>query len=463
MNFWLQEYKFDGFRFDFTKGFGQSTPDCSDEWASNYNQERIDLLTRMVDNMWANNPGSVAIFEHLANSSEDKVLADHGILMWSGVGHHNAVKNMVLGYDADNPNIYDSGVYNAPGRNFNFANWMSYPESHDEERLAYELMQFGNGISTEANATIKLSKTIDRLKIGWSFNLFLPGPRMIWQFGELGYDYSINFNGRTGEKPVRWDYYDDLKRRELYRIISKILYIRNNYDMYATTPDYDNIGWGANAITTPRRMALSDGNGNYVIVIANLDPNAAHTVTPAFQTTGTWYRHNGDPAIDGTSLTVGSATQTYNLGPSESLVLTNFELPCPKKLEIKVYLQGPYNGTSMNTGLNTNTLVPVAEPYSNLPNFTHVGNGGGEAIISNALTNTGTEEIVDWVFVELRDKTNNTSIVATRSGLLQRDGDVVDVDGFSPLEFNVPSDDYYVVVRHRNHLGIMTAMTVTLN
>ncbi len=471
LNFWLQEYKFDGYRFDFTKGFGQTAPDCGDDWASTYDQDRIDLLTRMVDNMWSSNPGSIAIFEHLANSSEDKVLADHGILMWSGVGHHNDMKGFILGYDADNTNIYDSGVYNAPGRNFNFANWMSYPESHDEERLAYELLQYGNGISTDPNPTSQLAKTIDRLKIGYSFNLFLPGPRMLWEFGELGYDYSINFNGRTGEKPVRWDYYDDLKRRELYRLISKIFYIRNNYSMYtpapanapSPNPDYGNISWGANAITTPRYMRLHDGSGNYVIVIANLDPDASHVVTPGFQVTGTWYKHNGDLNVDGTTLNVTSTAQTYTLAPSESLVLTNFELPCSKQLAIKVYLQGPYNGTGLNTDLNTNSLVPTSEPYSALPNFTHVGNGGGEAIITNALANTGTEKIVDWVMVELRDKTDETTVIATRSGLLQADGDVVDVDGFSPLEFNVPSDDYYVVVRHRNHLGVMTAMTVTLD
>lgn len=332
LDFWLQEYKFDGFRFDFTKGIGQSAPDCGDEWAGTKDDDRIELLKRLVDGMWARNPGSVAIFEHLANNDEDKILADHGILMWSGVGHHNAMKRFILGYEANDPNIYDSGVYNvpSPGRDFMFANWMSYPESHDEERLAYELMQFGKGINTETDATVKLEKTIDRLKMAWAFNLLLPGTRMIWQFGELGYDYSINYNGRTGEKPVRWDYYDDLKRRELYRLISKVLYIRNNYDVFSTTPDYGNISWGANAITMPRRMALDDGEEHYVIVVANLDPDASHDVTPGFQTAGTWYRHNGDPAVDGTSISVSSGAQTYNLAPSETLIFTNFELPCPK-------------------------------------------------------------------------------------------------------------------------------------
>lgn len=132
-------------------------------------------------------------------------------------------------------------------------------------------------------------------------------------------------------------------------------------------------------------------------------------------------------------------------------------------MAIKVYLQGSYNGKGLNTTLKTNELIPTAEPYSDITAFQHIGKGGGEAIISNALENTGIDEIVDWVFVELKDRVDNQTVVATRSGLLQRDGDVVGVDDFSPLEFDVASDDYYVVVKHRNHLGIMNAMTVTLD
>lgn len=326
LDFWLQEYQFDGFRFDFTKGFGQSAQNSNDEWASNYNQERVDLLKRMVDGMWARNPGAVAIFEHLAVSTEDRALADHGILMWSGVGHHNDMKEFILGYDESNANIYNSGIYNAPGREFTFQNWISYMESHDEERLAYELMQYGNGIKDENNMTTKVAKTIDRLKIGAAFNMLFPGPRMIWQFGELGYDYSINDNGRTGEKPVRWDYYDDPKRKELYNLYSTALTIRNTQDIYATTPDYGNIHLGSFNITTPRRMKLTDGDGNTVIVIANLDPNAGHTITPGYDATGTWHKYNGDPNVDGTTYNVNSMGDTYSLAPSETLILTSFKV-----------------------------------------------------------------------------------------------------------------------------------------
>ena len=98
--------------------------------------------------------------------------------------------------------------------------------------------------------------------------------------------------------------------------------------------------------------------------------------------------------------------------------------------------------------------------------FVHFGSGGGETTTAAVLAaNAGTADaIVDWVFVELRDATDPTIIVETRSALLQRDGDVVDpVDGTSPLTFTgFVGSSQYVSVKHRNHLGAMTANPVTL-
>jgi glycosidase len=322
LDYWLQEFKFDGYRFDFTKGFGQTAPDPGDPWASSYDQARIDLLERMFLGMKNRNPGSVVIFEHLAWATEDKVLADQGVLMWSGVGHHNDVKRMILGYNQDNTNIYESGVFNTTARNFQFANWMSYAESHDEERLGYEVSQFFNGTKT-------LENIVKRLKIALGFNLLLPGPRMIWQFQELGYDYSINFNGRTGEKPVRWDYYDNATRRELYHLTSKLLKVRNRHNIYNTTPDYGNIGLGAGNIHIPRVMRLSSGSGTsarHVIIVANLDPVSSRTANPGYDVTGTWYRYNGNPSFDGSTFTVNNVGDTYGLAPSEMVVFTNFPI-----------------------------------------------------------------------------------------------------------------------------------------
>lgn len=113
-------------------------------------------------------------------------------------------------------------------------------------------------------------------------------------------------------------------------------------------------------------------------------------------------------------------------------------------------------GTLMRDDLRKNGLIPLLEPYSNLSGFQHLGNGGSETMDTSILAVEGPNAIVDWVFVEVRDGGDESAVVATCSALLQRDGDVVTVTGDSILLFpSVAEGDYYVAMRHRNHLGIM--------
>lgn len=131
-------------------------------------------------------------------------------------------------------------------------------------------------------------------------------------------------------------------------------------------------------------------------------------------------------------------------------------------LRARAYLEGPYNTgtTAMDATLRANGLVPLNEPYT-AAGYTHVG-GGGESTTNAVLNITGSNAVVDWVVVELRNSANSAQVVATRSALLQSDGDIVASDGTSALSFNVGSGSYHVAVRHRNHLGIMTASAVAL-
>lgn len=126
----------------------------------------------------------------------------------------------------------------------------------------------------------------------------------------------------------------------------------------------------------------------------------------------------------------------------------------------KILLEGAFNsGTGMmDDHLRVNGLIPLNEPYTGL-GFNHFGQGGGESVGASVLNQTGPNAIVDWVMIELRSKDDASQIVATRSALVQRDGDVVDVDGESPVQFNVPVAQYFVAIRHRNHLGAMTGGT----
>lgn len=143
-------------------------------------------------------------------------------------------------------------------------------------------------------------------------------------------------------------------------------------------------------------------------------------------------------------------------------------------LNLRANLYGAaFNGvnnidTLMKDSLRRQGIIPLTEPYSYItsgtPNydtlFKHKGGGGGETISDSAaiLGVTGGDAIVDWVFVELRSANKIDSVIATRSALLQRDGDIISADGTPSIDFGptTPAGPHYVVVRHRNHLGIMT-------
>jgi hypothetical protein len=134
------------------------------------------------------------------------------------------------------------------------------------------------------------------------------------------------------------------------------------------------------------------------------------------------------------------------------------------KVSVVVYLQGAYDGGAgrMRDDLRANNLLPLNEPYTGL-GYAHIG-GGGESTQQAILDIEGEDAIVDWVFLELRDKADPSIVRATGSALLQADGDVVDVDGVSPVEFaSLPAGEYYVAVKHRNHIGVMSATPITLS
>ncbi|MEO6220705.1 MAG: hypothetical protein ABIO81_09785, partial [Ginsengibacter sp.] len=136
-------------------------------------------------------------------------------------------------------------------------------------------------------------------------------------------------------------------------------------------------------------------------------------------------------------------------------------------LKAKVFLQGAYNTTSgvMSDALRTPTnVIPLSDPYRTATysgQFTHVLNAGAEVAAASVFSNqpSANDNIVDWVFLELRSTTVSpgNTVLQTRSALIKRDGNIVDIDGSSPVTFNnVASANYVIAVRHRNHLGLST-------
>ena len=133
------------------------------------------------------------------------------------------------------------------------------------------------------------------------------------------------------------------------------------------------------------------------------------------------------------------------------------------QLSTKVMLEGNYAGdTLMHDQLRSKGLIPLSEPYTAL-GFNHI-NSGGEVIDTMVLTVTGDNAIVDWIFLEVRDPLDSLSVIQTVCGLLQKDGDIVDLDGVSPLVIpNLGIDDYYLAIRHRNHLPVRSSVKLPLS
>ena len=135
-SYWMSEYKFDGFRFDFTKGFSNNIKGSNDPWGSNYDADRVRLLKRMADEIWARNPNAIVSFEHLAVNSEEEELAEYGILMWGNMNHEYG--ESAMGYPSNLSYIdYRKRGWDVPHS-------LGYMHSHDEERLAYKCYQWGN-------------------------------------------------------------------------------------------------------------------------------------------------------------------------------------------------------------------------------------------------------------------------------------------------------------------------------
>ncbi|WP_282125804.1 alpha-amylase family glycosyl hydrolase [Marinifilum flexuosum] len=320
LNFWIDEYHFDGFRFDFTKGFS-NTSYPEDSWGSTYDAQRIGILKRMVGSMRSKHPGTIAVFEHLADASEDSELANEGILMWGGKGISEKYEELAMGWSG---NIDLSQAYYR-NISYQYANLMSYMESHDEERLAFKAMKYGRDINAgsfdkyQEPTDDQLQIIVPRLKAAAAFNLLLPGARMVWQFGELGYDYSIDYNGRTGKKPVRWDYFENAHRKGLYEFYADLFHLRNTYNLYNNDQTQDFDISGAMKRITLNGKTKSD-EGFQLIVIGNFGESDGN-ITPHFGSTGTWYNFE-----DGSNINVSSTSQQYYLKRGEYKILCSRQL-----------------------------------------------------------------------------------------------------------------------------------------
>lgn len=301
-SYWMKEYKVDGFRFDFTKGF-TNTP--GDGWA--YDQARIDILKRMTSEIYKRNANAIVIMEHLADNTEEKALSDADIMLWGNI--NNNYCEAAMGYTENKKSDLSWAMYSKRG--WTKPNLVSYMESHDEERMVFKAKAYGNA---SGSYNVKNQSTaLERAGLAAAFYLTLPGPKMIWQFGELGYDYSINTcsNGttisndcRVSEKPIRWDYYDDKDRKDLYTTYSKLINLKTENKVFEST----NIDY---SLEGSQKYIVWKGDDMNAFVVGNFDVvNATAKVT--LPRSGEWY-----DAFTGASVTMPSTDYSVTLNPGE--------------------------------------------------------------------------------------------------------------------------------------------------
>ena len=400
LKYLLTEYDVDGFRFDLTKGFTQNnTLGDVGAWGR-YDQSRVNILKGYADHVWSVNKDAVVIFEHLADWDEEKVLAEHGIKLWRNM--NGSYRSAVCGGNGDFSGSYER----SPGL---YGGWVSYMESHDEERVCYgagadadassvtwgviglgdkwgtsddkKMSKDGNffsvkNVTVAANDRFKIrmagtwndsfnygagsdnftltvgqgykmtngagskdmyvpaagtydiyfsldaemvwlmtpgqrpanpstgsgnsgsndafSVAMRRAGASAAFFLTVPGPKMIWQFGEIGYDISIEENGRTGEKPVKTaEYMAVPQRKALYDTYAKLLKFRKENPRFFDSDA--SFSMSAGGSTTTKTITCS-ADGKSFHVVGNFAKNQISYTIPS----GSWTDYINGGTVSGT-------------------------------------------------------------------------------------------------------------------------------------------------------------------
>jgi pullulanase/glycogen debranching enzyme len=310
--YWIDEYKIDGFRWDLTKGFTQNCTSSDEGCTGAYQSDRVAVLKEYADYQWEVNSDFYVIFEHLGGNTEETEWVNYrlgegkGILMW---GNHNG------NYSEATMAYHDGGKSDFSWISYKNRGWtvpanIGYMESHDEERLMVKNLSSGN--SSGGYDVTTLATALNRIELAGAFYFTVPGPKMVWQFGELGYDISINQNGRVSNKPILWNYFTEPNRKDVYDSWAFLIGLKKKYDIFRTNNfvlDVANIN-GLKSIHLTNDAVNPDIK--HITIIGNFGVTT-QSINPAFQQTGTWY----NLLDNNTTITVTDVNATITLQPGE--------------------------------------------------------------------------------------------------------------------------------------------------
>jgi 1,4-alpha-glucan branching enzyme len=306
VKFWMQEYKIDGFRFDLSKGFSQRIA-ADDAAFSAYDASRVAIWKDYNSYIKGIDPNNFyVILEHFADASEEKVLAAEGMMLWNNLNYN--MNEATMGYLGNSDFSWAFFAKHGFSQSENLVNFV---ESHDEERTMFKNLTYGNSSGTY---NVKdLATALKREEMAAAFLFSIPGPKMIWQFEEVGYDVNIDFNGRTGNKPIHWEYIDQAQRKALYQAYSRFISLKKHNAIFSSaTTKYDLAG-------AVKYIKLSDASTT-VVVVGNFDV-VNQTATVDLGSSGTWYEQGSSQP-----LTFSTTTYSKILAPGEYHILSKSAL-----------------------------------------------------------------------------------------------------------------------------------------
>ena len=481
---WIEEFKIDGFRWDLTKGFTQECAAGDDNCTNGYRADRVALLKSYADYSWSLDPTHYVIFEHLGTDAEEKEWANYkidetpskGVMLWGKMT--SEYNELSMGYASNIARM------NSTSRGFTNHRLMGYPESHDEERLMYKNLQSGNSTNTTHNVKT-LNTALSRMSAIGAVSLLVPGPKMIWHFGELGYDDSI-FTCNNGtvnlpsdatsgdckldKKPqLQWtnNWLANANRFKIYSDWSKMIRLKTTEAVFSGTATI------TNASSLLQTIKITDASLpatslKDVVIVANFDVTSK-SVPTGFPYAGEWFN-----LMDNSSLNVVNVNDPITVLPGQFKIYGNkqaFGANAPFALPADNFTIESRAETCANK-TNGQIVINAAQTY----NYVATVNGTNYNFTNNSLTISNLAPGVYPVCITIPGKANfeqcysltitKGSSLTGKSSVSSNVASVQIVEGTAPFEvfvngttqFETSATNFTVPVKQGDFLEVKTAI-----